>query len=81
MKSPYSTAELLPVDHDSTPEECTENVLPPGLEPNHSFALSDVVNEDDARFEPWPAEFADVDISIARKDTAIFPSVRYLYLS
>lgn len=31
----------------------------------HAFALSDVVNEDNQDLEPWPAELADVNMTIA----------------
>ncbi|EAU87807.1 hypothetical protein CC1G_09426 [Coprinopsis cinerea okayama7 len=37
----------------------------------HAFALSDVVNEDDTKLEPWPEELAGVDINIAPDGTYI----------
>lgn len=59
-----------PTDRGSSPELSRDFLYPPGLdagEERHAFALSDVVNEDDKSFEPWPEELAGVDINIARK--------------
>ena len=60
-----------PTEQASSPSELSkEHLYPPGLEPSqekHVFALSDVVNEEDKSFEPWPPELAGVDINIARE--------------
>lgn len=61
-------------DDGSSPEPSDAYLYPPGLdleEGKHVFALSDVVNEGDQRFEPWPAELAGVDINIAPDGTFI----------
>ncbi|KAJ3525295.1 hypothetical protein NMY22_g10633 [Coprinellus aureogranulatus] len=63
-----------PIDRGSSPELSKDYLYPPGLdvgEERHAFALSDVVNEDDQSFEPWPEELAGVDINIAPDGTYI----------
>lgn len=85
------TAILVIETNDSEPEPMTElasstsglskeYLYPPGLEPaqeKHAFALSDVVNEEDKSFEPWPPELAGVDINIARE--SYFCSLKFVY--
>lgn len=66
-------------DDGSSPEPSDAYLYPPGLdleEGKHVFALSDVVNEGDQRFEPWPAELAGVDINIARESFCSTPHPR-----